>query len=88
MALLLWQKPCCEIRDAGIKPEYIELEDMAWSAVKARFQVNFNQTLQSFSKVVNVTNMTKIWHWLLDCKLQNVNTQDLHDHAKETEGVA
>ena len=35
------------------------------------------------ANVVNVTNMTKIWHWLLDGKLQNVNSEDLHDPAKE-----
>ena len=35
------------------------------------------------ANVVNVRNMTKIWNWLLDGKLQNVNSEDLHDQAKE-----
>ena len=52
---------------------------MARRAVKAHFQPNPPE----FSKVVNVTNMTKNWHWLLDGKLQNVNAEDLHDQAKE-----
>ena len=65
--------------DAGIKPKYIEIENMARSAVKVHFQPNPPE----FSNVVNVTNMTKIWHWLLDGKLQNVNSEDLHNQAKE-----
>ena len=52
---------------------------MARSAVKSRFQPNPPE----FSKGVNITNMTKIWHWILDGKLQNVNADDLHYHAKE-----
>ena len=52
---------------------------MARRAVKAHFQPNPPE----FSKVVNVTNMTKNWHWLLDGKLQNVNSEDLHNQVKE-----
>ena len=57
--------------DSGIKPEYIKLENMACRAVKALFQPKPPE----FSKVVNVTNMTEIWHWLLGGKLQNVKTE-------------
>ena len=70
--------------DAEKKPEYIELENMARSAVKARFQPNPPE----FSKVVNVTNMTKIWHWLLDGTLHRASECECRRLARSCEGVA
>ena len=52
-----------------IKPAFPELESDASNTVKKHFQPR----PPVFAKVVKIMNMTKIWQWLLEAKVEQVN---------------